>query len=307
MECSIENCSRNREKRGFCGPHYKRWLRHGDPLAGGPSPVPGGAICGIGDCGKRAKRRGLCPKHWERQAAGKDPAAPSWHDLTDEERFWPKVDKNGPIPRERPDLGPCWVWIAGKTGSGYGAFGIGHTEIDLAHRWCYRLLVGPIPDGLEIDHLCRNRACVRPDHLEPVPHRTNILRSPITPATINAGKAYCDHDHEFTPENTRIKKDGTRECKECRREITRRYRARQQQPPRLTADEKAELCEWVASGRAIALREGAGLRLEDAARDLSAGSKSTVGRWETGVAFPRRDYAVRYYRFLSDLGRQQAA
>lgn len=307
MECSIANCTKRSEKRGLCNAHYKRWRRHGDPLAGGPSPVPGGATCRIDDCEKRATRRGLCPKHWERQAAGKDPAAPSWHDLTDEERFWPKVDKNGPVPAERPDLGPCWVWIAGKTGSGYGAFGIGHAEIDLAHRWCYRLLVGPIPDGLELDHLCRNRACVRPDHLEPVTHGSNMRRSPIVPSTINAGKAFCDQGHEFTPENTRITTAGTRECKECRREITRRYRARLRagQPPRLTPAEEAGLREWIASGRAIALREAAGLKQEDAARVLSAGGRSTVDRWERGLAFPRPAYAVKYHAFL--VGLQQAA
>jgi hypothetical protein len=306
MECSIQECDRPAAKRGWCIRHYKRWQRHGDPEAGQALREPG-RICKAKDCDRPAKRLGWCFRHYQRHLDGKDPDAPTWHDMTLAERFWIKVDKNGPLPEWRPELGPCWVWTKGKTGDGYGAFSVGDGEMELAHRWSYANEVRPIPDGLEIDHLCRNRACVRPDHLEPVTGHDNQHRSPITFASVNSGKAYCDQGHEFTPENTRITTAGTRECKECRREITRRYRARQQQPLRLTANEKAELCEWVASGRATALREGAGLRLEDAARDLSAGSKSTVGRWETGVAFPRRDYAVRYYKFLADLGRQQAA
>jgi HNH endonuclease len=90
------------------------------------------------------------------------------------ERFWAKINKGGPIPEHRSDLGPCWLWTA-ATNYGYGVFRIDRRSI-YAHRYAYELLVGPIPDGLQLDHLCRVPPCVNPTHLEPVTHRENILR-----------------------------------------------------------------------------------------------------------------------------------
>src|SRR5690349_1913777 len=91
------------------------------------------------------------------------------------ERFWPKVDKNGPVPIKRPDLGPCWLWTKGCTPAGYGAFSIGHKHM-AAHRFAYEVLIGPIRNGLDLDHLCRVRSCVNPSHLEPVTRSINLLR-----------------------------------------------------------------------------------------------------------------------------------
>lgn len=97
--------------------------------------------------------------------------------LTTEERFWGKVDKSGPVSQNCPELGPCWNWTGNKTGpEGYGRFYPGGKTGVLAHRFAYQLLTGTIPEGLVIDHLCRNRACVNPSHLEPVTHRVNTLR-----------------------------------------------------------------------------------------------------------------------------------
>jgi hypothetical protein len=83
------------------------------------------------------------------------------------ERFWEKVDKRG----------ECWIWTAGTSAAGYGLFGSGEQgKMVYAHRTAYQFEAGPIPDGLELDHLCRNPRCVNPDHLEPVTHQENCKR-----------------------------------------------------------------------------------------------------------------------------------
>lgn len=87
----------------------------------------------------------------------------------------------------------------------------------LAHRWGYRTFVGPFDELLEIDHLCRNRACVRFDHLEPVTHAENMLRGD-TVGGINARKTTCKRGHAFCPENTRTGKSGKRYCRACQKE-----------------------------------------------------------------------------------------
>lgn len=133
---------------------------------------------------------------------------------TDEERFWSKVDKTG----------PCWLWLAGKDRSGYGAFRYQGRQIG-AHRFAYERLVGPIPEGTELDHVkargCTNRHCVNPDHLEPVTSRVNTLRGD-GPSAVAARQTECAHGHPFTPENTRFsrKPNGRmmRYCVTCRRE-----------------------------------------------------------------------------------------
>ena len=97
-------------------------------------------------------------------------------------------------------------------------------KIDFAHRVVYEILVGPIPVGLELDHLCRNRACVNPDHLEPVTTRTNLLRG-YSPWACRARQTHCKRGHEFTPENTYGTGDGRRYCRTCRRAHHRESRA----------------------------------------------------------------------------------
>jgi len=112
------------------------------------------------------------------------------------------------------DPAGCWQWsgyIVPETG--YGRM----TDSIFAHRFFYQQHVGTIPEGSQIDHLCRVRSCVNPDHLEAVTPRVNTLRG-AGPAAVNSKKTHCIHNHEFTAENTRVRRNGDRwqrECKTC--------------------------------------------------------------------------------------------
>ncbi len=130
------------------------------------------------------------------------------HPIPVEERFWAKVDKRGPEG--------CWLWLGRKESKGYGQFeckGI----FNVAHRFAYELLLGPIPEGLTLDHLCRNRACVNPAHLEPISNRENILRGNGLTARY-ARQTHCLRGHPFDLFNTHFRPDGRRRCRRCVRE-----------------------------------------------------------------------------------------
>jgi hypothetical protein len=100
----------------------------------------------------------------------------------------------------------CWEWPYAHTSAGYGIF-----RKDYMHRHSYRLHFGPIPAGLELDHLCRNRGCFNPDHLEAVTHAENMRRG------YWGAKTHCPQGHEYTAENTIINSvDGGRMCRECK-------------------------------------------------------------------------------------------
>ena len=128
-------------------------------------------------------------------------------------RFEPKVDFDGPIPEIRPDLGACWLWTAGVSVYGYGDFWNGSKRVR-AHRFAYEHLIGPIPDGLDLDHLCRTRSCVNPGHLEAVTHRVNVLRGE-GPTARHARKTHCNQGHPFDSVNTYIEPPGFRRCRTC--------------------------------------------------------------------------------------------
>lgn len=130
------------------------------------------------------------------------------------ERFWAKVQRGADDE--------CWPWVAGVNGRGYGSFFDGSKDAR-AHRFAYELMVGPIPKGLVIDHLCRNRLCVNPAHMEPVTNKENSLRGEGAPAR-HARKTHCERGHEFNEANTRLYQ-GTRCCRTCLRLYRRAYRA----------------------------------------------------------------------------------
>ena len=114
----------------------------------------------------------------------------------------------------------CWLWRGCKNRHGYGNVNSKTYGTKMAHRAVYARLVGTIPQGKEIDHLCRNRACVNPEHLEIVDHKTNCARGS------RSFKTHCIHGHALTPENRYVYKNGKRECRTCRTWATRRYTAR---------------------------------------------------------------------------------
>lgn len=126
------------------------------------------------------------------------------------QRLLSRVSKDGPASWAGQ---PCWIWTRGKLSNGYAVVSY-QGKNRLAHRLAYTIFRRPIPDGLQIDHLCGNRACVNPDHLEPVTARANTLRSEA-PSAANALATHCKRGHEFTAENTYVSVAGGRVCRTC--------------------------------------------------------------------------------------------
>lgn len=117
----------------------------------------------------------------------------------------------------------CHEWMAYRGENGYGRFYVDGRGA-LAHRWAYEYFIGPIPPGLQIDHLCKNRSCVNPEHLEAVTGSVNVRRSSNAEAARRRAKAttHCPRGHEYTPENT-YQTSGGRACRICKRELGRAH------------------------------------------------------------------------------------
>jgi hypothetical protein len=191
------------------------WLER---LVARQPPTSGGKIermidaerpsCAVDGCTRLSWSRGMCHTHYEYNRRHGHPTPPSVED-----RFWTSVDTSG----------ECWLWTGSRQKNGYGRFSLKNRG-RLAHRFAYELVVGPIPEGLEIDHLCRVRACVRPDHLEAVTRRVNSLRS-TSFAAQNAKKTHCVRGHALEGENL-YSRNGWRWCRQCRQENLDAFLAR---------------------------------------------------------------------------------
>ncbi len=181
-------------------------------------------ICSIEGCDRKMSGRGWCAMHYARWNNHGDPLAPVGIRGDDTARFWSKVDKRGPDD--------CWLWTGTiLKDSGYAVLTVAG-KVRSAHRFAYELLVGPIPDGLTIDHTCHSRnlascaggptcahrRCVNPAHLEPVTAVENSQR---------AVRDHCKHGHPFDEANTYwAPKTGKRVCRACWPATTKRYRER---------------------------------------------------------------------------------
>jgi hypothetical protein len=187
----------------------------------------GQRICSILDCGEPHCARGWCRHHYRLWKDHGDPLVKTRKNMTVEERFWSKVDKTE----------GCWLWRRGYVNAkGYGYFSVSMTKCVQVHRFAYELLVGPIPDGLTIDHVksngCTSKACVKavadeygPAHLEPVTNRENILRGDTFQGR-NARKTHCLKGHAFDELNTYVDRDGHRHCRTCGRDFQRERQRR---------------------------------------------------------------------------------
>jgi hypothetical protein len=181
--------------------------------------------CTSGDCEREVWAKGLCGKHYGRM----------WRtgslELTerpDEQvSFWAKVDRDGPLS-ERAELGNCWVWTGYVMPSGYGFWQANGNKTS-AHRYAYELANGTIQTGLHIDHLCRNRACVRGEHLEAVTQAENNRRAGPTRV---ANKTHCPGGHAYAGENLYIAPNGQRVCRTCRGDRVRAFKAKRREEAR---------------------------------------------------------------------------
>jgi hypothetical protein len=184
--------------------------------------------CEVDGCERHVEAHDLCHTHYAYlRRTGRRPttAVP-----TSQARFEAKVNRNGPVPVAAPHLGPCSLWTGAKSSGGrHGAVSIDGKRMP-AHRAAWVLAGRELPDGLDLDHLCKVTLCVRIDHLEPKTHRENVLCGDA-PSAANARKTHCPKGHPLSGANLFIEAGGGRRCITCKRdrnrEAMRRKRAAQ--------------------------------------------------------------------------------
>ena len=142
--------------------------------------------------------------------------------------LWDKINKNGPVSTDPLSTVTtnCWLWTKGVNRGGYGHCRLNGRQGN-AHRLVYEDQVGSLPEGTELDHRCRVRLCVRPDHMVPRTRKDHIHQSPLTVGSRNSAKTHCDQGHEFTKANTYTRPGSARrECRTCRNTASREYKKR---------------------------------------------------------------------------------
>ncbi len=158
--------------------------------------------CSVESCQRSNDARGYCRLHYARLMKSGDPLVGGKRTRAEQFASSYDVDANG-----------CWIWNRSLVTNGYAAFWDG--GIVTGHRWSYENFIGPIPAGLQLDHLCRVRSCVNPDHLEPVTLAENVLRG-VGVSAVNARKTHCQNNHPFDTANTYIGSNGSRVCRPCK-------------------------------------------------------------------------------------------
>jgi HNH endonuclease len=177
--------------------------------------VPSISRCAVKRCPKERHTREWCLAHYKKWQRYGDP---EWQRPSIEDRFWSRVDRSG---------GPeaCWPWQGHRNQGGYGEFAPARGQRWMAHRYSYTQLVGPIPQGKQLDHFrCDNPPCCNPRHLRPTTAWENVLRSNSV-AAVSAAKTHCPKGHPYDDENT-MRSGNRRSCRECKRESYRQWRAR---------------------------------------------------------------------------------
>lgn len=197
--------------------------------------------CLIGGCPEYVVAKGYCNRHYLqlRNGSTRKIAYPSSRATTKSYARFQKLFVVGTASDHRPDLGSCWLGKAVVRRDGYWQFWLNGKHV-YAHRFSYEHHKGSIPDGLDIDHLCRRRHCVNPDHLEAVTTQVNLLRG-LTIQAFNAAKTHCKRGHAFDAMNTFRRPDGSRKCRKC--DVVR-YHLRRNNP--------AIRCQGLLRGRLVA-------------------------------------------------------
>lgn len=207
--CSVDECNKVVECRALCPMHYQRWRKFGDvhkvtlPQERKPPRRPEKSSCPTEECNRTRQETPYCRRCMKRyKRHGDTNINLSPKDLPVGERFWGKVDATG----------VCWEWT-GILEQGYGNIAVNGSRVK-AHRWAWESLVSPIPEGMVLDHLCRNRSCVLPDHLEVVTPGENTRRGHRALSLRN--KTHCPKGHPYSGTNVAVNGNGSRYCRKCR-------------------------------------------------------------------------------------------